>query len=40
MGLDQALEWTVEWYKAYLRGDDMRLLTAAQIARYRQMEAA
>ena len=40
MSLDQALEWTVEWYKAYLHGDDVRKLTAAQIARYERMERA
>ena len=34
LGLDKALEWTVEWYKAYKRGDDMRGLTEGQIDRY------
>lgn len=34
LGLDKALEWTVEWYKAYQRGDDMRGLTEDQIDRY------
>jgi CDP-glucose 4,6-dehydratase len=38
--LDQALAWTVDWYKASLRGEDMRALTAGQIARYTQGERA
>jgi CDP-glucose 4,6-dehydratase len=32
--LPQALEWVVEWYKAYGDGEDMRALTEAQIDRY------
>jgi len=32
--LDQALEWVVEWYKAYRAKKDIRELTLAQIARY------
>ena len=37
LGLDMALEWTVEWYKAFQRGDDMRGLTEDQIDRYRNL---
>ena len=36
LDLDQALGWTVDWYKASLRGEDMRALTAGQIAKYAQ----
>lgn len=38
MALDQALEWTVEWYKASLRGDDMQAFTLSQIWRYMELE--
>ncbi len=38
--LDQALEWTVDWYKACLRGADMGEVTARQIASYRRLESA
>lgn len=38
--LDDALAWTVEWYKAFLNGGDMRRVSAEQIARYQQLEAA
>jgi CDP-glucose 4,6-dehydratase len=34
MDLDQALVWTIDWYKSYQRGDDMRALTERQIANY------
>ncbi|RMF26836.1 MAG: CDP-glucose 4,6-dehydratase [Chloroflexi bacterium] len=34
LSLDRALEWTVEWYRGYKRGEDPRHLTEAQIARY------
>jgi len=34
LSLDTALEWTVEWYRGYKRGEDPRHLTEAQIARY------
>ena len=39
MALQQALEWTVEWYKAFAGGEDMRKLTLEQIARYGQAGA-
>ena len=32
--LETALDWTVEWYRASLAGEDVRDLTLAQIARY------
>ena len=32
--LAQALEWTVEWYRGYGRGDDMAELTREQITRH------
>jgi CDP-glucose 4,6-dehydratase len=40
LDLAQAIDWTVEWYQAYGRGDDMRALTLAQIARHESMVAA
>lgn len=40
LGLDRALEWTVLWYKASLRGEDMRALSLRQIADYRGLAAA
>jgi len=35
--LDQALEWTVHWYKGCRRGADMRALSLEQICRYQEM---
>ncbi|MBV9772383.1 MAG: CDP-glucose 4,6-dehydratase [Gemmatimonadetes bacterium] len=32
--LEAALEWIVEWYRAYRSGDDVRGITEAQISRY------
>ena len=32
--LSHALDWIVEWYRAYQAGDDLRSLTLAQIERY------
>jgi len=32
--LSQALDWIVEWYRAFHSGDDLRRLTQTQIARY------
>jgi len=40
LDLDQALKWTVDWYKADLRGAHMGEFTAAQIAGYRRLETA
>lgn len=34
--LSEALEWIVEWYRAWVEGSDMRQLTEQQIARYSQ----
>jgi len=34
MTLDDALEWVVEWYQAYQRGEDMRQLSLEQIHRF------
>lgn len=38
LGLEKALEWTAEWYKAYQRGDDMRGMTEVQIDRYQNFK--
>ena len=32
--LNQALDWIVEWYRAFQGGDDLRRLTRKQIERY------
>jgi len=32
--LEQALEWIVEWYRAFQAGEDLRAHTLAQIERY------
>lgn len=40
LGLETALQWTVEWYKCYQRGDDMRGLTEDQIGRFQAMAPA
>ena len=40
LDLKQALAWTVDWYKACARGDDMHAATLAQVARYQQAEVA
>lgn len=37
LSLDTALEWTVAWYRAPRRGEDLRDLSLAQIARYRDV---
>ncbi len=34
MNLEQALAWTVDWYKGFQRGDDVRALTDKQITIY------
>ncbi|HEY8507284.1 MAG TPA: CDP-glucose 4,6-dehydratase [Steroidobacteraceae bacterium] len=34
LDLDQALEWTVEWYRAHHSGRDMRSFTLEQLERY------
>ena len=35
--LDQALEWIVEWYRAFHSGADANLLTRTQIERYEDL---
>jgi CDP-glucose 4,6-dehydratase len=37
LSLDDALEWLVEWYKAWQAGADMHALTLHQIARYESL---
>lgn len=34
-GLDEALDWIVEWHQAVAGGEDARAITAAQLDRYR-----
>ena len=34
MNLEQALAWTVDWYRSYQKGDDVRTLTEKQISNY------
>jgi CDP-glucose 4,6-dehydratase len=34
LGLETALEWTVQWYKAHAQGGDAKQLSLAQIERY------
>ena len=40
LSFDEALSWTVNWYKAFLARQDMRRVTLAQIARYAELVAA
>lgn len=40
LSLDDALDWTVEWYKASLQGNDMQAFTQSQIERYMKLENA
>lgn len=40
MRLSLALEWVVEWYKAYQEKKDLREITLAQIARYENLSAS
>jgi CDP-glucose 4,6-dehydratase len=35
--LTQAVEWVIEWYKAYQEGQDPRMITEAQIIRYENL---
>ena len=37
LSLEEALEWLVEWYKAWQAGTDMHALTLEQIARYESL---
>jgi len=34
LGIDESLEWTVEWYKSFYKGDDVTNITNAQIGRF------
>ena len=34
LGFDETLEWTAEWYSAFLRGEDVSRLTFEQVDRY------
>lgn len=38
LSLPEALEWTVEWYKAFAVNKDIRELTKAQISRFQETE--
>jgi CDP-glucose 4,6-dehydratase len=40
LDLAGAIDWTVEWYQAYGRGDDVRALTLAQIERHQELTPA
>jgi CDP-glucose 4,6-dehydratase len=40
LSIDDALQWTVEWYRARERKDDLRETTLAQIRRYEQKRHA
>ena len=35
--LKDSLAWSVDWYKAYHRGDDMRAITLDQLDRYEKI---
>jgi CDP-glucose 4,6-dehydratase len=37
LSLSSALEWVVEWYRAYQHGKDLRALTLDQIVRYEDL---
>ena len=37
LDLPTALEWIVEWYRAYQRGKDVRKVTEAEIERYENL---
>jgi CDP-glucose 4,6-dehydratase len=37
LGLEDALAWTAEWYRAQLAGEDLRAITSAQIDRYEEL---
>ena len=39
LGIEQALEWTITWYQAWKRGEDMAQFTGKQIERYTQNSA-
>ncbi len=35
--LEQALDWVVEWYRAFQAGEDLQARTLAQIERYEEL---
>jgi CDP-glucose 4,6-dehydratase len=35
--IEQALEWTLDWYRGWKQGEDMRRLTLGQIAEYERL---
>ena len=37
LGIETALEWTVSWYRAWKRGDDLAELSGKQIAQYERL---
>jgi CDP-glucose 4,6-dehydratase len=37
LGIDETLQWTLEWYKSFYRGDDVAGITDAQIGRYMEL---
>ncbi len=39
LGLEAAIEWTVVWYRAWLRKEDLRRVSLEQIERFRSLEA-
>lgn len=40
LSLEQALDWCVEWYRAWDRGEDLARLTRSQIQRYARLLAS
>lgn len=39
LGISECLEWTSDWYSAFLRGEDMKVLTRQQISEYCRLSA-
>lgn len=39
LGMNDTLEWTVEWYKSFTRKQDMRNITTDQIERYKRLSS-
>jgi len=37
--LSGALDWTVDWYRAFERGDDLRAVTEEQLTTYQSIDA-
>ena len=38
LGLDDAIDWVIDWYRAHVGGQDMRTFTLGQIATYEALE--